>query len=392
MGNNVVNASLRTADLIYKFKAGTLTPAERQDLDKLLAEDSSLKRIFDSIDDREQVYQDLELMNSFDPELTIGNYHTQYFIPGKSVGLWSRIGIAASIAAMLVSAALFFYFNQNNINETDALFTNVVSPGKERATLTLADGKKIRLTQAANKVLAKEAGVTIYKSENGELIYEIKGSSDGKGKFNTLTTARGETYRIRLPDGSMVWLNAASSLIYPVNLVNNGIRKVKLQGEGYFEIAKDKAHPFIVESRGQEVEVLGTHFNVQAYPEEPNSQTTLLEGSVKVNLGNGSSTMIKPGQQAKLSGVSISVEEVDPELAVAWKDNQFLFENQDLASIMRMISRWYNVDVNYTDDVMGEKFGGGLSRFDHVSKVLKSLEGTGSVHFKLEGRTIYVSK
>ena len=391
MGNNVVKASLRTADLIYKFKAGTLTPAERQDLDKLLAEDSSLKRIFDSIDDREQVYQDLELMNSFDPELTIGNYHTQYFMPGKSVRLWPRIGIAAAIAAMLVSAALFFYFNQNNINETDALVTNVVSPGKERATLTLADGKKVRLTQAANKVLAKEAGVTIYKSENGELIYEIKGSGDGKGKFNTLTTARGETYRIRLPDGSMVWLNAASSLIYPVNLVDNGIRKVKLQGEGYFEIAKDKEHPFIVESRGQEVEVLGTHFNVQAYPEEPTSQTTLLEGAVKVSSGNGS-RIIKPGQQAKLSGVSIRVEEVDTELAVAWKDNQFLFENQDLASIMRMISRWYNVDVNYTDDVMNEKFGGGLSRFDHVSKVLKSLEGTGSVHFKLQGRTIYVSK
>jgi len=391
MSNNEIDGSLRIADLISRQKQGLLSPKERNELDKLLAEDPSLRSMMGTFEDQKVVYSELELMNSFNPELRLSDYHKQYFPDHKNWRLWPRIAIAAAVATMVFGAGLFFYNQQQKNGFSNGSAFNKVSPGKQGATLTLSNGKTIHLTDSNNKVLANEAGVVISKSSNGELIYEVKSATEGS-KINTLSTARGETYRLRLPDGSSVWLNAASSLTYASTLYEQGKRRVKLDGEGYFEITEDKAHPFIVESRGQEVQVLGTHFNVEAYREEPIIKTTLLEGSVKVSLESGVSRTISPGQQVRLFNGSISVEEVDTELSVAWKNNLFLFEDQDLGSIMRMISRWYNVEVKYTDDVMQEKFGGGLSRFDQVSKVLKSLEETGQVHFKLQDRTIYVSR
>lgn len=246
-----------------------------------------------------------------------------------------------------------------------------------------------------NGELARQAGVKVTKSASGEIIYEITSAAKVEnqgGAINTLSTARGETYQLRLPDGSRVWLNAASSITYSANLLQHGKRKVRLQGEGYFEITKDKVHPFVVESKGQQVEVLGTHFNVKAYGDEPAMATTLLEGSVMVSQA-GKEVILKPGQQALNKDNAFAVAIVDMNETIAWKNGLFMFKGEKISEIMKKVQRWYDVEIVYNDGKVGAlKFSGTISRYDHVSKLLDILETTGRVHFKIEGRRIIVTK
>lgn len=303
---------------------------------------------------------------------------------------WLRMAVAASIAIIFFGLGLFIYSSQHKTNPATAMLAKDIKTGKVGATLTLGNGKKIKLSDATNGALAEEAGVRVSKTANGQLVYELRSQTLKEGVLNILATAKGETYQLHLPDGSLVWLNAASSLTYAANLRAGGKRSVKLDGEGYFEIAKDKIHPFVVESKGQKVEVLGTHFNVKAYADEQVISTTLLEGSINIKQ-NGQAEKLIPGQQARNTGNHISISETDTEFAVAWKDNKFIFDSQHIEEIMRTIARWYDVEVIYTAKMPKETFWGSVSRFDHVAKVLKKLESTEKVHFKIEGRKIYVS-
>lgn len=304
--------------------------------------------------------------------------------------LWARMAAAVAAVLTLMALGLYFFTGKNGIPKDMPAMVQDIAPGKTGATLTLANGKKIRLADAVNGEIAREAGFKVTKTAEGQLVYETGAGSGDPGKTNTLTTAKGETYMVTLPDQSRVWMNAASSLTYAASL-NNAERRVKLEGEAYFEVAEDKKRPFLVETGGQQVEVFGTHFNINAYPDEQMVTTTLLQGSIKVS-GKPGSRVLKPGDQAVLNPHALSVNRVDTERAVAWKNNKFLFENDDIQYIMRMISRWYDVDVLYTGEIPTEKFGGGVSRFNHVSQVLKILQSTGGVQFKIEGRKILVSK
>lgn len=310
----------------------------------------------------------------------------------KPISIWPRV-IAAAVAIVILGAGFFYYHIKTSGEDQQSVaeYAGDITPGKQGATLTLANGKKIRLTEAQNGELAKEAGVVITKSASGQLIYEIKDHSGEPNKYNTLTTAKGETYQIRLPDGSLVWMNAASSLTYSAGLLESGARKIKLNGEAYFQVAKDKGHPFIVESRGQRIEVLGTHFNVNAYHDEPVMKTTLLEGSVKVSDKNIEKILL-PGYEAVNTGNDITVDKVDTELAVAWKNNNFVFANERIETVMKMVERWYDVEVVYEGAMPEDRFRGGVSRFDNISKVLNILESTGLVHFKVKNRKVYVSR
>lgn len=334
----------------------------------------------------------------------------QAIVP-KQVKLWPRIAsIAATVTAIALGIWFFSDLSRSDSKHGAMRYTHDIKPGHNGATLTLANGKKIRLTDAANGQLAEEAGVQVSKSADGELIYEIKEHKLGGSKINMLSTAKGETYKIILPDKSMVWLNASSSLTYYADLAgpethgtgNAGlVRRVKLEGEAYFEVAKmDRSGrvPFIVESKGQQVKVLGTHFNINSYADEDDVKTTLLEGSVyvaaKLNGQNPKEggVLLRPNQQAATTSRGIKVKDVDVAIAVAWKDHKFMFESERIENIMKMIARWYNVDVVYKGAVPDDKFGGSVSRFENVAEVLKYLESTGSVHFKIEGRQIIVSK
>ncbi len=292
---------------------------------------------------------------------------------------------------MLIAGTAFLVYHsaKQTKNIEAALYSNDVAPGKQGATLTLANGQKILINDALTGSIASQAGVKISKAANGQIIYEVTDQHSARLEYNTLSTTQGEQTQVLLPDGSVVFLNAASSLRYPTSFAKQTNRKVSLKGEGYFEIFKDKAHPFIVATDRQEVKVLGTHFNIYAYGDEKNTLTTLLEGSIQINNG----TVLKPGQQADLrqSG-SLEVRDVESADAIAWKDGIFIFE-EDLGSIMRKVSRWYNVKVEYQDEhLKALTFGGRISRFDNVSQVFRLLQKAGDVRFKIEGRNVTVMK
>ncbi|TKC64094.1 DUF4974 domain-containing protein [Pedobacter hiemivivus] len=325
----------------------------------------------------------------------------------KKRKLWPKLSIAAALL-LLTGASLLFYYSpaiQHLFNSTASLNNNI-STGSNTATLTLANGKKIKLSEVAAGQLSTEAGVSISKSKDGKLIYSVL-ERDNKVndtiRLNTLSTAIGETYQIRLPDGTIVWLNAASSLKYPANFGVGSKRKVQLSGEAYFEVAKierknknslSERVPFIVATGKQEVEVLGTHFNISSYQEESTEKTTLLEGAVRVSLLNTPSKNVNllPNQQAVLTAGKLSMYDVDAAESVAWKNGKFTFDHEEINSIMRKVARWYNIEVVYQDNLEGVKLTGSISRFENISKLLEILENTKQVHFKIDGKRIIVKK
>lgn len=358
---------------------------EQTEATVLTSDELSLLNDLKVIKASSQMYSEVE----FDAELKIigikQRLNFQQEVQVKTKKIWPKVLIAAAIATMIATAGILF-FNSGRPNLSGDLSLNDITPGKQGATLTLANGRKISLSEVANGELAREAGVVITKSPNGELVYEVKHTDKDIHNLNILSTAKGQTYSVRLPDGSLVWLNAASSLTYPPKLMQHGKRKVILQGEGYFEIAKDKAHPFIVTTDKQEVEVLGTHFNISSYPDEKSVKTTLLQGSLKVN-----NAILKPNQQAILSHNIIKIVDVDVGEAVAWKDGVFRFSNdENITSIMRKLARWYNIDVEYKGNMADINFTGTVARFKNISSVLVKMEQTGMVSFKIEGKQVTV--
>lgn len=308
--------------------------------------------------------------------------------------------IAAAAVLVIAVTAVLFYGNYKNV-ATPQLVKNDINPGKNKAVLTLSDGRKISLTDAINGQLAQQEGVMISKTAKGQLIYQTAPNASGKGtsEYNTIEAPRGGQWQVILPDGSKVYLNASSSLKYPVSFAATE-RKVELKGEAYFEIFHNKKSPFRVITKGQTVEVLGTHFNIMSYTDEKTVKTTLLSGSVKVSAtGTNSSKpgveslILKPGEQAQVSPEKMKViTDVDLEDVLAWKNGYFKF-NENLQSIMAKVARWYDVEVVYeTPPDPDFKFRGEISRNKNISELLNMLDYTGNVHFKIEGRRIIVKK
>lgn len=311
--------------------------------------------------------------------------------------------LAAAVVLLTLSVGLYFY--RQVVPEPAKVFPEHVradiAPGGNKAILILADGSEISLTDAENGALARQAGITIRKTAEGQVIYDAGAASgsenevsNGQPKYNTIATPRGGQYQVNLPDGTKVWLNAASALTFPQSFRKLKERHVVLNGEAYFEVAKNKHQPFKVmttvrpdqEGREQVIEVLGTHFNVNAYQDEESIVTTLLEGSIRLN----NKLTLKPNQQSIFAYDHFHVIPADTEEAVAWKNGYFMFANEDLRSIMRKISRWYNVEIVYQGKTTDNTFIGTVSRFKEVSEVLNILELTKTVHFKIEGRKITV--
>jgi len=309
---------------------------------------------------------------------------------------WKKMAVAASVL-LISSVVLLTYFVQNKkekgVADNHTRSIAELAPGGNNAVLTLADGKKIILNDRAKGNIASQSGISITKSAQGQLVYSVnkKAISPSASGFNTIETPTGGQYQLTMPDGTRVWLNAMSSLKFPVNFGATE-RKVELNGEGYFEVAHNRKLPFMLNTHGQQIEVMGTHFNVNAYTNEKAVRTTLLEGSVRVREeAQSKQVTLSPGMQSILEGGKISVRQVDTELAVAWKNGSFIFDNDNLEGIMRQVSRWYDVDVKYKNEgARARLFSGSISRFENASQVLDILELTGMVHFKVEGRRITV--
>jgi ferric-dicitrate binding protein FerR (iron transport regulator) len=316
----------------------------------------------------------------------------------RKTTLWTRIAVAA--AAVAIMLGLWFYTSRlPQSNAVKDRYANDLKPGGNKATLTLANGKVINLSDAKRGIVVGEQ--LSYNDNTPVIPY---GRDEGRsGTEMTLSTPRGGVYQLTLSDGTKVWLNAASSLTYAYGRNEGGQRRVKLHGEAYFEVAKDKKRPFIVESRGQQVEVLGTHFNINSYPDEPATKTTLLEGSVRLSVFSTDaafhqgdkiqSAILKPNQQAVLSGNTIKVKAANLEMEMAWKNGDFLFDGEDFRAAMRKVARWYDVEIVYDSQLPQRiKLGGWVSRNKNISAVLKVLESTGEVHFKVTGRRVIVEK
>jgi len=313
---------------------------------------------------------------------------------------WWRVAAAVII---ILGAGSYLWFNYPTNTSKEIVRSRAVQeppkdiqPGGNKAVLTLADGSQIALDSTANGRLATQGNSEVIKLSNGQLAYKGTGDNKGEVLYNTMSTPRGGQYSLILPDGSKVWLNAISSIRYPAAFKGSE-RNVEITGEAYFEVAKDHAHPFKVSvhspsgKESMQVEVLGTHFNINAYSDEPLANTTLLEGSVKVTAEAGS-TVIKPGQQAQVNdGGRIKM---DPDINITdvmtWKDGYFTFRDTNLETIMRQIMRWYDVEVKYEDNnIPNRYFTAEVSRNKTLSGVLKILEQS-NIHFKLEGRILTV--
>jgi transmembrane sensor len=303
----------------------------------------------------------------------------------KRFNLAIKMTTIAAAASILLFFGWFLY-NSKNTEVIHNEFANDVAPGKSGATLRLQNGKVINLNGGKTGVVIKDSQVSYIDGSSVGVI-----TTPSAIEQYSASTAQGNTYMVTLPDGTEVWLNAASKLDFPSRFDGQN-RKVSIEGEAFFKVSKDKNHPFIVESNGQQLRVLGTQFNINSYPDEKSINTTLIEGSVQVNAAD-QRVLLKPGQQSTIvAGQTIVVSEVDTTLATAWKNNKFIFENNDIQSVMRMIQRWYNVEVVYDGALPDASFGGKVSRFNNVSNVLHVLEVTGGAHFKIKGRTIYVTK
>jgi transmembrane sensor len=323
----------------------------------------------------------------------------------RSISKW----VAAAILILVVASASWFIIlgkKQSKSSEVTAHVRNDIAPGGFKARLTLADGTVITLDSVKAGQLAIQGNTTIV-NHGKELVYQQIDPGASASAYNTLATSNGQSYSLTLSDGTKVWLNAASSIRFPVPFTG-GDRKVQVSGEVYFEVAHNASKPFKVAilSEGNnpdarqagEVEVLGTHFNINAYPDEEALKVTLLEGSVKFSAPHpkqvNNSIILKPGEQGQLQTTNyklqtINVEDIDG--IVAWKENKFYFNSTDIHTIMRQLARWYNVEVVYQDNITNH-FTGMISRSVNASEVFRMLKQTGTLNISIEGRKVTISK
>ncbi|MES2457456.1 MAG: FecR family protein [Bacteroidota bacterium] len=310
----------------------------------------------------------------------------------KEVSLWKKL-LVASAVVLILGAGLFFYQNETSfIKHNDSFLSSSEEsmPGQRTATLTLSSGEVYNLDLKKKSIVIKENKI-LYS--DGVFISSVRSVE----MSITINTPLSGAYQVTLPDGSKVWLNAASSLVFPATFEGSPQRKIAMSGEAYFEIIENKNHPFLVQSKGQEVEVLGTHFNIDSYEDEPNIKTTLLQGILRVRVPNSaasnSSIILKPNEQAILGPSGIKVQHVDAENYKNWTEDLFWFDKEPLESVMRKISRWYDVKVEYqVSDKTKGKLSGDISKNEDIESLLKILEQSMGYKFKLKGKTIVVSE
>ncbi|WP_123848266.1 FecR family protein [Chitinophaga lutea] len=387
----------RLQHLVDRYFSGACTEAEQKELARWIDDAKNDDALKELLEEAWQGYQPATAM----PEEMSDRILTAVFKqpPAVRTNLQYRLGgwrsVAAAAAVLLLAGAAYFLLKpeeQHNYVAEQPRYRNEVPAGGNKALLTLGDGTVITLDSAANGLLAQQGRVQVMKKANGELSYEGNGGFADPAAVNTMRTPRGGEYRLTLPDGTKVWLNAASSITFPVTFRGND-RAVQISGEVYFEVAHNPSKPFRVTAGGATVEVLGTHFNINAYNGEAAVKTTLLEGSVKVS-SRLSRAVLDPGQQARVTSAgSMDVESnVDLDEVMAWKNGYFLFNDADMPSVMRQLENWYDVTVSYEGGKIPERsFGGGIQRSLPLTKVLQILEEN-DVKFRVEGRNITVLK
>lgn len=388
-------------ELFNKLLKGSLSPEEIQDLIEWLGREnidpSTAEQIIAQLKQKiapEQLTPELQYNLEARLPLILSSGRPSAFRIGMRYAAAAAIIVLLGIGSFLLlrpkksEQSQVAHVTPNSVTP----LVNDVAPGKNGAILTLADGRTVVLDSMGNGVVATQNGSQVLL-DNGRLLYNEDGSQANNVVYNTISTPRGRQFEITLSDGTKVWLNAASSLRYPTAFTGSQ-RNVEITGEAYFEVAKNPGMPFKVKINDQtQIEVLGTHFNINAYSEEPNINTTLLEGSVKV-LYKGESTIIKPGQQSQISNNNAEgkikvISDVNVSKVIAWKNGVFDFQDATLEEVMRQLERWYDVDVTYEKGIPKCEFFGKMGRDLTLANVLKGLE-LSKVHSRLEGRKLIV--
>lgn len=395
---NQFSNTFQHAQFILKYLRDELTVQEKNELETWLAANENNGILFDELTNEQLLKNELQFFENQSTDIAWQKMEARISPKTKLVSINKnrRWWYLAAAAIFLIGAFAIYRFviEQPSANTPIAktqIVKDDIAPGGNKAILTLADGSTIILDNAANGDLTNQGNTKVIKLD-GQLAYTTNGKTT-EVIYNTISTPMGGQYQLVLADGSKVWLNAASSLRFPANFIGSE-RKVELTGEGYFEVAKNATMSFKVDVAGKgEVEVLGTHFNINAYSDEASINTTLLEGSVKVKaLSSDKSLLLSPGHQAQLNtnGQITINSRPDIDQVMAWKNGKFYFGNaMDIKDVMRQISRWYNVDIKYLKPIELH-IGGGISRDVNLSDVLKMLEATGVLKFWVEDKTITV--
>ena len=376
-------------ELLARYRQDQCSPAEIRELFAWIHAGGHSRELFKSMQhDFEDIFKnepDTASVPNVVPNAKVIRFHTKKWL-----------SVAAGVAVLALVATLAFYLFKKE-NSQDAIAKSTIeAPEKinktKAPTLTLADGRVIELDSSVSGTIALQGNVRITKNANGQVLYVAGGSTAGEEIFyNTVTTPVGGIFNVVLPDGSLVWLNAGSSIHFPTAFTGKS-REVSVSGEAYFEVAKNPLMPFRVTiNESIEVEVLGTHFNIMAYANEPAVKTTLLEGSIRLKEGT-QQMLLKPGQQATLSSAGvISVEnDINTTHVLAWKYGLFDFDNDNLSAVMRQLTRWYDIDVIYPETVPQGHFTGSIRKQSTIGEVLKMLELAGDVRFSVVGNKVMI--
>jgi transmembrane sensor len=370
--------------LIQKFFEDSITPEEKELLDDWYHSLSSPE--VEIVSDETEEHFGARMKYRLDRLLKMNRVAS----PARLILMRAAAAVLIITVSIVVYRLLFTGTIQEKYTSAINKPTSDIAPGVSKAMLTLGNGSTIILDSTSGKSLGVDGGINIVKVRDGQVEYQ-RGNVQNKQVtvYNTVTTPRGGQYHIALADGTNVWLNASSSIRFPVEFTDS-TREVEMSGEVYFEVAHNPSKPFRVKVKDNYIKVLGTHFNVMAYDNEPSINTTLLEGSLKVE-NDKSSRLLSPGQEAIVGALgSIRViKDADVEEAIAWKNGYFLFNGSDIKSIMHQVERWYDADVHYEGEVKLH-FTGQVSRNVKVSELLRKLELTNEVHFKIESKKITV--
>ena len=391
---NMDEGAYRIAYLVAGYMRKNLTEEEHDELDTWVEASDENMLLFEELTDEKNIEANLAWMDKTKVEENLQLIKEQIEFTPEHNKLKTRkwfYSIAASVILFIAAFGIYKIINnkQNKQPSGATMAQTGIQPGGNKATLTLSNGSIIDLNNAPNGLIKNDNGAAIHKSKDGEILYnDSNNANNSVAAYNVLTTPKGGQYKVQLPDGSLVWLNAASSLRYPTAFTGTE-RIVELNGEGYFEIVKDKSKPFKVKLADEsEVKVLGTHFNVMAYGDEKSKEVTLLEGRVQITKDNNNQNL-EPGQQGKITSGKIIVNVADTDEVVGWKNGQFVFRDADIQSIMRQVARWYDVDVKYETN-SSQHFNATIFRNEPVLRLLHILEETDQIHFKIENKTIYV--
>jgi transmembrane sensor len=391
------------ASLIVGDMQDNLTSDERQELNAWLQENGDNYLLYEQLMDQDKLGKDLNELHKYDRAEAYEKV-TQKIFPQKITAkrVHFRIWWYTAAALLLLVAGGIAYFALNKPANTTIPQSTVVAqkkapgtpPDTKKAVLILADGSTIALNEIVNGDIAHQGQVIIHKNQNGRLEYKPSGASVTVAGSNTIRTPRGGEYQVVLEDGTKIWLNSASTLQFPVQF-NTDARRVVLTGEAYFEVAKaidpktNQTKSFIVSVDNMEVQAIGTAFNISAYKEDDRSQTTVVEGLVKVSRNNKFS-MLKPGKKLIAADTTFSIEDADVKQEIAWKNGEFVFRNTSLKMVMNELARWYDMDIEYAPGVPALHFSGEVQRESNITKVLEMLEYTGGVTFTISNRIITV--